>query len=331
MKKLLLAVALTVVPVLVFAAPGLSKAKRAAQPVKTGPGQFIQSSQLSSGVGATITVVGDWSEETRTMQLIGEVLTDLSRIDASINAASEGEVTKINSLKKGEKLTLSDDMFMLMTRAQELADQTKGWFDITNKNYKKVSLDDKDKSLTFKANEVQVDLSNILPAYLVDIALAKLVAGGVANAKVEVGNVTRNIGQDIYTPWNVSVDIPNPNSANAYHSYVYSFSNKAVASLRNSESQTDNFKNVTVFGGDSMTASAFAVAFYQLGPKYAPAFVAEHPEVKGIFVDGEGKLSSSRDLIMTHKNYDQEDATAAPQSDRGPNDLNKKRAEESKD
>lgn len=352
MKKLTLALSLVIASMLVFAAPALAKAKPVkAQPVQTGPRQFIQTMALSSGIGATITIVADWSEEGRIQGVIGNILSDLSRADQEINGSSEGEVVKINALAKGQKITLSDEMFTLLTKARDLADLTNGWFDITRssaggwfsaKNYRKLALDSKNKTFAFKGNDMQIDISNIWPAYLVDKAISTLQAEGITNAKVEVGYVNRNIGQDIYTPWNVSVNIPNPNSVNAYRSFVYSFSNKAVASLtpdrisntmvdpRNNQPVSNNFENVTVFGGDSMTASAFAVALYTLGPKDAPAFAEQHPEVKGIFVDGEGKLSSSRDLTITHPNYSEEQAPA-PAVDRGPNDINRKKAEEAKD
>jgi len=332
MKKSFAVVAVLIASLTAFTASALSKPKAPKpQPVQTGPRQFIQSLALSNGVGATVTIVADWSEEANIQTVLSNVLSGLAQIDTEINGASEGEVSKINALSKGEKITLSNDMFALLSKAVELSDDTKGWFDITNKNYRKISLDEKDMTLTLKGNDIRVDVTNILPAYLVDAALAKLIAEGVANAKIEVGNVNRNIGQDIYTQWNVSVDIPNPNSVNAYRSFVYSFSNKAVASVRNNEAASDNFKNVTVFGGDSMTASAFAVALYELGPKYAPAFAAEHPEVKGIFVDSEGKLSSSRDILISHPDYAQEQVPTAPAVDRGPNDIRQKQREESRE
>lgn len=347
MKK---AVALVVASALAFAAPALAKSKVAKEPVQTGPRQFIQTVSLN-GIDATITIVADWSEEGRMQAVISNILSDLSRVDQEINGTSDGEIVKINALPKGKKITLSDELFTFLTKARDLANLTDGWFDITRsssggwfsaKNYHKLALDSKNRTFAFEGKDMQIDISNIWPAYLADKVMDKLVAEGITNVKVEVGNVNRNIGQDIYTPWNVSVDIPNPNSVNAYRSYVYSFSNKAVASLtpdrisnpiidpRNNQPVLNNFKNVTVFGGDSMTASAFAVALYTLGPKDAPAFADQHPEVKGIFVNGEGNVSSSSDLTITHPNYADEQVPG-PTVDRGPNDLRRKKLEEEKD
>lgn len=355
MKKSFAVIAILIASFATFSASALSKPKATRpnpQPIQTGPRQFIQSSALSSGVSVTITVVSDWSEESNIQSSISNVLSDLSRIDAEINGAAEGELSKINALSKGQEITLSNEFFDLISKARELADLTQGWFDITisssggwfsAKTYRQIKLDAEKKTFAFKTNDMQIDISAIWPAYLADITIGKLANQGITNAKVEVGNVNRNIGQDIYTPWNVSVAIPNPNSANAYRSYVYSFSNKAVATLtpdmllnpiidrRNNEPVSNTFKNVTVFGGDSMTASAFAVALYTLGPKDAPAFADRHPEVKGIFIDAEGKRSSSRDLVLTHPNYANEEMPTAPTVDRGPNDLKRKQLEESKD
>ncbi len=356
MKTLFFAVSMLAASTFAFATPALPgvKAKAAPQTVQTGPRQFIQSMALSNGAGATITLVADWSEEAHMQTVLTTVLADLSRVDQEVNGGEAGQLAKINALTKGQEIQLSDELYAFISKAKDLADLTNGWFDITRsstggwfnaKNFRKISLDDTKKTLTFKGDDMQIDISSIWPAYLVDYAMTKLAAEGITNAKVEIGNVNRNIGQDIYTAWNVSVDIPNPNSANAYRSYVYSFSNKAVASLvperlstqiidpRNNEPVSNTFKNVTVFGGDSMTASAFAVALYTLGPKDAVGFADQHPEIKSIFVDDSGKLISSRDLTITHPNYSAESETAAPTTsvDKGPNDLNKKKAEESKD
>ncbi len=353
MKTFALALSTVLAATFAFTAAALPKTKAQPQQAQySGPRQFIQSVALSNGVGATITVVADQSEESRVSGIIGQTLSELSRVDLAANGAGEGEIAKINALTKGQQITLSDEVFNFIAKARELAEQTKGWFDITHSeaggwfsanNYRKVSLNGETKTLSFKADGMQIEVSTIWPAYLADLAMTKATAEGLTDVKIEIGNVSRNVGQDIYTPWKVAVNIPNPNSQNAYRAYEYSFANKAVATLtpeklngttlidpRNNQPVSNNFRNVTVFGGDSMTASAFAVALYTLGPKDARAFAEDHPEVKGIFVDDAGQLSSSRELTITHKNYATEEQPAVT-VDRGPNDVKQKQREEAKE
>jgi len=345
MKKTILAVCMLIAASFVLLSPALSakRAKTKAEPVPTGPitRQFIQNMPLSNGISATITVVGDQSEETRIQSVIGQILSDLSRLDMEINGPPNGEISKINSLSKGERLELSDELFNFISKARALAAMTGGKFDITE-GYKRIALDFKKKTFAFKDNDMKIDVATVWPAYLVDMAINKIVLENIANAKVEIGNVNRNVGRDIYTPWNVSVSIPNPNATNAYRAVVYSFSNKAVASQtaetmsailngsNEDKSVSNGYKNVTVFGGDSMTVSAFAVALYSMGPKSAPTFVQRHPEVKGVFVDEEGNLSTSRDFQVGRPNYESEPPPIVG-LDRGGNDLSQKKREEAKD
>jgi len=348
MKKRMLAVSLMVVASVAFSGAVLSKVKTAKPQVVEQnipvTRQFIESAPLANGTIATITVIGDQSEEGRIQPIIGGVLADISRIDTEINGSPDGEMVKVNNLSKGQKLILSDDMFALISKARDLAALTEGWFDFTlsAKGYRRVALDSKQKTLTVRSSDIKIDISRIFPAYLVDMAMAKLVDQGLSNVKVEVGNVNRNIGRDIYTPWTVSVNIQNANSANVYHAYIYSFSNKAVASFtpdaistplldpKTNKPAADGYKNVTVFGNDSMTASAFAAALYTLGPKSAPTFIEQHPEVKSIFVDEEGKVSASKDFQIGRPNYEVE-PPPVPGLNRGGNDLKQKQKEESRD
>lgn len=346
MKKSFLAVSVLAVALLLFSG-GASAAKPKSvkkEVVQSGPitRQFIQTSPLLNSISATITVIGDQSEEGRIQTIVGQILSDLNRIDSTINSPDEGELSKINRLGKGDKITLSDEMFALVSKARDLAVLTKGQYNFTS-DYKRVSLNSENKTLAFKGSDMKIDLSGVWSAFLVDTAMNKLTAEGLTNAKVEIGNVNRNVGRDIYTPWNVSVNIPDPKSANAYRAYVYSFSNKAAATMtpqaaatglaesENEKTAPNGFTNVTVFGGDSMTASAFALALYSMGPKSAPAFVQKHPEVKSIFVGDDGKVSTSSNFEIGRPNYNAESEPVIQAKDRGSNDLRQKQKEEAKD
>lgn len=338
MKTLLLALSMVLAATFAFAAPALPKTKAPQPATYSGPRQFIQSVVLTGGVAATITVIGDQAEEARMLEVISNVLSDLARIDTNVNGTPDGEVEKLSALTKGQSLQVSDELFDFLSKAKDLADSTNGRFDICT-NYRKLSLDTANKTVTFKEDNMNLNISSLWPAYLVDVGLAKLTTEGIANTKIEIANASRNIGQDIYTPWKVSVNIPNPKSQFAYRSYQLSFSNKAVASLTNGASTegsdpAGNFSSVTVFGGDTMTASAYAVAMYTLGPKSVQGFADDHPEVKGVFVDGAGNLTSSRDLAISHMDHSAdgvEGVTQAPAVGGGPNDIKQKKREEARE
>ena len=280
------------------------------------------------------------SDEGRIGSLVEGHLAGIRQLDMEVYGTPESELGKINALSKGESIALRDDMLTLITKAKDLAAQTKGWFDITapkngeNKapDYRKVAVDAENKTLTFKSDDMSIDISNIWPAYLADKLLGALVNDGLTDVKVEVGAVSRNVGHDIHTPWKISLDLPNPESNYAYRSYVYSFSNKAAAQLvknkmmapiidpKTREPINNNFQSVLVFGNDSVTASALALALYAMGPKDAQEFTEKHPEIKSIMVDSEGKFINSKSFHIGRPQYE-ENATT-PAINGGENGLN---------
>ena len=83
--------------------------------------------------------------------------------------------------------------------------------------------------------------------------------------------------------------------------------------------------SVTVIASDAMTATAFALAAYTLGPKYSIKFVRGQHSIRGVVVDGSGNLIASKDLGIDATPYEQERQTNA---DGGPDDLRQKEREE---
>lgn len=320
-KSLVAVLTLVVMASLTVVSHAASKTK---QEIYTGPvdRQFSKSSVLLGGVPATITIIADQSEEARVNAIMEQMLTSAAQLDMTINGTPDGEVAKINELSKGDTHVLSDDMYNLLLKAKELAGLTNGRFDVTTTEggYKKISLNETDKSITWKNGDMKLDVSLIWPAYLVDKMMSDIEREGLPNAKVEVGAVSRNKGQDIHTQWKVSLNIPNPESNYAYRSFVYSFSNKAVAVLpnmattvtQNNSENKNNFKNIMVFGNDSMTAMALALALYTLDKQDALTFAAKHPEIKGIFVDENGKFVNSKDFVVGRPAYEEAAVPAVP-------------------
>jgi len=320
-KSLVAVLTLVVMASLTVVSHAASKTKK--EEVYTGPvtRQFSKSSVLSGGVPASITIIADQSEEARVNAIMEQMLSNVAQLDATINGAG-GEVEKINELSKGDTLVLSDDVYNLLLKSKDLAGLTNGRFDVTTSDggYKKISLNETDKTITWKNGDMKLDISPIWPAYLVDKMMEEIAREGLPNAKVEVGAVTRNVGQDIHTPWRVSLDIHNPESNYAYKSSVYSFSNKAAAILppktmampANYSEGAGHFSNILVFGNDSMTAMALALALYTLEKQDALTFAAKHPEIKGIFVDENGQFVNSKNFVVGRPAYEETAAPAVP-------------------
>lgn len=333
-KAALLTIVLAVIMSVGFSSHAASKSK---QDTSTIIRQYSKSISLLNSVAATITIVDYQSEEGRINSLINQLLDRARILDTEINGYPNGEVEKINSAGKKEAVILSDDMFALLNKSKYLAAMTKGWFDIAApeeqgwlqaRDYRKIKLNEEDKTVTLKSDDMNIDIRNIWPAYLADKLMVDIINEGIGNAKVEVGIVSRNIGHDIHTPWRVSLDLLNPESQYAYRSFVYSFSNKAVALLNPRTLTTpvidpktrtpvpNHFQNVMVFGNDSMTASALALALYTMGPKDAKNFTERHPEIKSIMVDENGEFINSKNFQVGRRQYAE---TSLPQTNGGAN------------
>lgn len=309
--------------------------------------QFSQSAELMGAGPLTITIIGDQSEESTITSLINRLFEMAWEMDMRLLAPETGILAKINNLGKKGEIELDGDLFEFISKARSLSAVTGGWFDITAsskkgffsaKDYRKLKLNDSEKTLSFKTGDMGIDVKSIWPAFIVDKLIQEIVSSGFGNAEVKTKSVGRNIGRDIHTPWVVSIDIPNPQSSYAYRSHMYGFSDKAVSTLspdsvnrpltdpKSKAEVPDKFKNITVFADDAMTAQALAVAIYTLGPPMLLSFTNQHPEVKGIFLDNDGNFIISESLKLSIPFYNSD--SSEPTIDRGPNDLKQKEREE---
>ncbi|PIU56240.1 MAG: hypothetical protein COS89_06235 [Deltaproteobacteria bacterium CG07_land_8_20_14_0_80_38_7] len=328
---------------------GFCKAKKVAHVKETYPvtRQFIYTTPLLNNSLLTITVVDDSTREEYVKSLIDGIFADVSRMDNVV----ANDIARINS-NNNKNVELSSETYDLISKSKNLATLTNGWFDITTssdkgyfspKDYRKIKLNSSKNTLTFKGKNMGLDIKHILPAFLVDRIMESLVNSGVANAKVDIDGISRNVGKDIYTPWIVSIDLPNPNSNYTHRSYAYSFSNKSVAVLtpnlikkplidpKARKEVPDNFINVTVFSDKAMTSSAIAYALYTIGDNGAMPFIEQHPESKVICVNNKGEFANSKGLHIQQQNYESGDASAAPTVDMGPSDLKMRMREEETD
>ncbi|MFH1874479.1 MAG: FAD:protein FMN transferase [Pseudomonadota bacterium] len=346
-------IALFVVLALVMPSLGFAKKSKVKEAVYTGPmaRQFDQTIALSNGVSATITIVADQSQEELVLATISRLLGQASQLDAELNSPANGDIVRINKLTNSQQAKISNYTFDLISKAKNLAALTNGWFDIVAttdkgffapKDYRKLKLDQEEHTFAFKSKNMQLDMHNIWPAYLTDLLMQEIVKAGYANAKVEVGTTSKNVGKDIYTPWTVSIGLQETGgkSQYAHRTYAYSFTNKAVAELtptsfaaplidpKSKKEVEANFRNVTVFAQDAMTAQALAIALYTIGPKGAVPFIEKHPEIKVICVNNKGEFVTSKGLQINPYDHSANDLATTTAQDLGPTDQKLREKEE---
>ncbi len=196
--------------------------------------ELVRRSEPLLGTFVTISVYGENRERVNTA--ISAAFEEFRRIDGlmSIHRA-DSELSRLNAGAAAEPVVVSTDLFRVIARAQEIADETEGSFDITVRpladlwgfigkeyrlptdeqlnavlprvNYRLVQLDGEKR--TVHVPGVSLDLGGIAKGYAVDCAIEKLQSIGISNAMVKAGGDLRVIGMPPgKTHWIVQLEDP---------------------------------------------------------------------------------------------------------------------------
>jgi thiamine biosynthesis lipoprotein ApbE len=183
--------------------------------------ELIRRSQPLLGTFVTVSVYA--GDRDSANQAIDAAFDEFRRVDAlmSIHRA-DSEVSRLNARAAQERVAVSSDLFRVIAKAQEIAEQTEGSFDITIRpltdlwgfiwkeyrlpsetelqtvlprvNYRFIELNLQDRTVRFLNPGVTLDLGGIAKGYAVDCAIGKLLLLGVTNAMVKAGGDLRVIG-----------------------------------------------------------------------------------------------------------------------------------------
>jgi thiamine biosynthesis lipoprotein len=163
------------------------------------------------------------------------VMDEMHRIDASMSPYKPySELSRINREAAHKPVTISQEMFDLLTRSIEFSKLSGGAFDITFSsvgylydyrehvkpsdrqiaqalpgiNYRHLQLDPKTRTIHFARPGVRIDLGGIAKGYAVDNCIAILKGRGIRNAIVTAGGDSRMLGDRRGRPWNVGIRDP---------------------------------------------------------------------------------------------------------------------------
>jgi thiamine biosynthesis lipoprotein len=200
-----------------------------------GPEQVRRSEPLL-GTFVTITVYGENRE--RLNAAVSAAFEEFRRIDGlmSIHRA-DSELSQVNARASVEPVVVSADLWRVIAKAQDIAEQTEGSFDITIRpladlwgfiwqeyrlptdeqlkavlprvNYRLIELDAEKRTVHLLGAGVSLDLGGIAKGYAVDCAIEKLRSIGVTHAMVKAGGDLRVIGVPRgKTNWIVQLEDP---------------------------------------------------------------------------------------------------------------------------
>jgi len=290
--------------------------------------QFFEQITLPDGQVAEITVVGFASEEKSAHAAIASAKQKMISLDQELGNFPDNTLAKINQLGRGKELELSPQVFTLIKKSIALSKSTSGWFDLasnspknsfTQRNYRRIQLNNDRQSISFKSNSMKLDVNWFLRAAIVDLAIDTLRENNFQNAKAELGGVSRHIGQDIFTPWSLTIGLKNENSQYAHRAFQYGLTSAAtvVINKANAGEMTDaknkkkirpKVKSVSLISSNAVTATAYAIAAYSLDPLTGIRYVEKHPAVHGFIIDKKGGMLTSKGLAENIKKaYEKKD------------------------
>lgn len=306
--------------------PSVAQAKKSnsSQIAPSTPRQFSSSMALPGAGGAELTIVATAADEGRANAAISSALSQA----AAAAGALTSEVQNINEQPRKTPVTISDKLFGVLDRCIAFSALTDGAFDITGAgdetkpelakgNWRRLKLKKSDLTLTIKSDDLGIDSTTFglaLRGFIADEVTENLRTQGWTNAQIRIGNVTRNIGRDIHTPWTIRLEAPTEAERNkhAFRAYDYSVGDIATATISprlfpqgiidpRSRTVVDNpaVINTIIFASDAAMASAYAIATYTNSVskiEQGLKFIQSHPEVRGIVIALDGTVMGTSGL-----------------------------------
>ncbi len=184
----------------------------------------------------------DNQQQARTLLLA--VKEEMFRIDQQMSPyKQQSELSRINRLASSQAVKISQELFDLLTVAQDISRLSEGAFDITYAsvgyqynyrerkkpsqsditkalpaiNYQSIILDRKQKTIRFKHADVRIDLGGIAKGYAVKRCLEILKKAGIEHALVSAGGDTGLLGDRRGRPWLVGIKHPRADHKTAVH------------------------------------------------------------------------------------------------------------------
>lgn len=176
--------------------------------------------------------------------LIKAVEDEMERINQAMSPyINTSELSKVNQNAAKQPVVISQELFNLISVANEIAQMSKGAFDITyasvgyqyhyrdkikpseqeieqalNKiNFRSLILNKDKQSIQFSVAGTKIDLGGIAKGYAVKTSLAILSKAGVKHALVSAGGDTGLLGDKRGRPWIVGIKHPRAERKSAVH------------------------------------------------------------------------------------------------------------------
>ena len=181
-----------------------------------------------------------WSEDAeRAGALLESAMIEMRRVDAAFSThKSTSELSRLNRDAPHGWVTVSDELFELLSRARRVSEWSDGAFDVTYASvgryydfragkvpdaaeleavkaidYRLVEQDTGSRRVRYGHPRTYVDLGGIAKGHAVDRVAQMLIDAGVAHGSVTAGGDSRIIGDRNGKPWHIGVQDPRKEGA----------------------------------------------------------------------------------------------------------------------
>ncbi len=294
--------------------------------------------QFLLGTYVDIRIYDDGKEE-----VLQEAFKNVKALGDKITVNQEGsELDKVNEQAGVKPVVVSEDVYRLAKKAYEYSQDSTGGFDmaigpITSLwrigfpdarkpeeseiqealklvDYKKVKLNDQDKSIYLEEKGMKLDFGAIAKGFITDEVVALLKKNKVTTAIVDLGGNIYVLGNSIRSTaddqvkWTVGIQDPNqarnvvlgqiPESnkslvtSGIYERYL-KVDGKTYHHLFNPKTGypfDNDIAGVTVITDHSVDGDGLSTALFSMGVKKGMAYVEKDPKIDAIFVTTEGKV-----------------------------------------
>ncbi|TYK64474.1 FAD:protein FMN transferase [Colwellia echini] len=189
----------------------------------------------------------------KAQQLIQQIVTEMSRLNNAMSPyIATSELSLLNNDAGSREVTISSELFSLLTIAQEISVLSHGAFDITYAsigyqynyrekirpqknaienalpaiNYQGITLIEANNTVSFANNAIKIDLGGIAKGYAIQQCINILKLAGVESALMSAGGDTILLGDRRGRPWFVGIKHPRAEDKNAVH---IPLSNEAIS------------------------------------------------------------------------------------------------------
>jgi FAD:protein FMN transferase len=298
----------------------------------------VSDTRLTLGTVVEISIVG---EDKKSLEnALETTFKRISEIEQVTDRyTSDSEISLINRNAKTGPIPISRDMMNMLVLAQKIARLTNGGFDVTvapivdlwgfdiggrlpspeeisgalkRVDYRNLSIDEKNSTITFAQPGIKIDLNGIAQGYTAAEAEKVLRAHGVESGVINISGDMMIIGRNGRKPWRIGVQDPRNGKK-----LIAVIKAKDMAIVTSGDYERCFFvdgvryhhiidphtgypargcSSVTVVTRDAFLADALCKPVFVLGPDKGMKLVESMPGVDVLIVDDKGKITYSPGL-----------------------------------